>query len=181
MIELNNIEAWAFENYTMDVSIRYYDHCQHISVRLTNININPEDNRVLTFTYRGPFYGVCAWEEGAPEYEIKNFFKKSPTTIPQETIRDFMEWLVERWMVRYDPNKTTTHLPTIKAAIMSLDPEVNVHWIATGARKGKPRPMAVKLAYGTAGVTRRSIERAAPGYNRDRAYEAAMLSEVIPY
>lgn len=62
----------------------------------------------------------------------------------------------------------------IKAAVMKLDPEVNEHWVMTGAHKGLPKLNAVEEAYGRANLNRQDVEAAMPGYNRDAAFEAAL-------
>ena len=59
-------------------------------------------------------------------------------------------------------------------AVRKLDPDVDSHWVMTGAHKGKPKLQAVEDAYGKAGLTRQDIEAAMPGYNRDIASEAAL-------
>jgi hypothetical protein len=64
----------------------------------------------------------------------------------------------------------------IKAAVMKLDPEIDGHWVMTGAHKGKPKLQAVEDAYGKAGLTRQDIEAATPGWNRDAALEAALAA-----
>lgn len=62
----------------------------------------------------------------------------------------------------------------VKIAVLKLDPEVDQHWVMTGAHKGKPKLQAVEDAYGKAGLTRQDIEAALPNYNRDQALEAAL-------
>ena len=64
----------------------------------------------------------------------------------------------------------------IVAALRKLDPEVDSHWVMTGAHKGKPKLQAVEDAYGKAGLTRQDIEAAAPGWNRDASIEAALAA-----
>lgn len=59
-------------------------------------------------------------------------------------------------------------------AIRKLDPDVDGHWVMTGAHKGKPKLQAVEDAFGKAGLTRQDIDAAMPGYNRDAASEAAL-------
>jgi hypothetical protein len=59
-------------------------------------------------------------------------------------------------------------------AVRKLDPDVDGHWVMTGAHKGKPKLQAIEDAYGKAGLTRQDIEAAMPGYNRDAASEAAL-------
>jgi hypothetical protein len=62
----------------------------------------------------------------------------------------------------------------IAAAVRKLDPDVDSHWVLTGAHKGKPKLQAIEDAYGKAGLTRQDIEAAMPGYDRDAASEAAL-------
>ncbi len=62
----------------------------------------------------------------------------------------------------------------IKIAVMKLDPEVDNHWVMTGAHKGLPKLNAVEEAYGRANLNRQDVEAATPGYNRDAAFEAAL-------
>ena len=62
----------------------------------------------------------------------------------------------------------------IKAAVLKLDPDVDSHWVMTGAHKGKPKLQAVEDAYGKNTLTRQDIEAAMPGYNRDAASAAAL-------
>ncbi len=62
----------------------------------------------------------------------------------------------------------------IKAAVMKLDPEVDDHWVLTGAHKGMPKLNAVEEAYGRANLGRQDVEAAAPGWSRDVAFEAAV-------
>lgn len=64
----------------------------------------------------------------------------------------------------------------ILAAVMKLDPEVNDHWVQTGAAKGLPKLNAVEEAYGRANLTRQDVEAAAPGFNRDQAFENALAA-----
>ncbi len=64
----------------------------------------------------------------------------------------------------------------IMAAVMKLDPEVDDHWVQTGAAKGLPKLNAVEEAYGKANLTRQDVDAAAPNYNRDRAYETALAA-----
>ena len=59
-------------------------------------------------------------------------------------------------------------------AVRKLDPDVDGHWVMTGAHKGKPKLQAVEDAYGKAGLTRQDIEAAMPSYNRGAASEAAL-------
>lgn len=59
-------------------------------------------------------------------------------------------------------------------AVYKLDPDVDSHWVMTGAHKGKPKLQAVEDAYGKAGLTRQDIEAAMPGYSRATASEAAL-------
>lgn len=62
----------------------------------------------------------------------------------------------------------------IAAAIKTLDPDNNDHWVRTGAAAGKPKLSAVEAAYGRAGLTRDDLEAALPGWNRDKAIEALL-------
>lgn len=62
----------------------------------------------------------------------------------------------------------------VKAAILSLDPDTDWHWVMTGAHKGKPKIAAVVYFYGRAGLTRQHVEAVMPGYDRDAACEAAL-------
>ncbi len=64
----------------------------------------------------------------------------------------------------------------IKAAVLKLDPDVDSHWVMTGAHKGKPKLQAVEDAYGKNNLDRQDVEAAMPGYNRDAASEAALAS-----
>ena len=63
---------------------------------------------------------------------------------------------------------------TVKIAVLKLDPEVDQHWVMTGAAKDKPKLQAVEDAYGKAGLTRQDIEAALPKYTRDDARVAAL-------
>jgi len=63
----------------------------------------------------------------------------------------------------------------VASAVRKLDPDVDAHWVMTGAHRGKPKLQAVEDAYGKAGLTRQDIEAAMPGYNRDAASEAALV------
>ncbi len=65
---------------------------------------------------------------------------------------------------------------SIKAAVLKLDPEVDDHWVQTGAAKGLPKLNAVEQAYGKANLTRQDVDAAAPSFNRDRAYETALAA-----
>ena len=62
----------------------------------------------------------------------------------------------------------------IAAALKKLDPENDDHWVMTGTHKGLPKLFAVEEAYGRAGLTRQDLEAALPGWNRDKALEAAL-------
>ncbi len=62
----------------------------------------------------------------------------------------------------------------VAAAVRKLDPDVDSHWVLTGAHKGKPKLQAVEDAYGKNTLTRQDIESAMPGYNRGAAAEAAL-------
>ncbi len=59
-------------------------------------------------------------------------------------------------------------------AVRKLDPDVESHWVLTGAHKGKPKLQAIEDAYGKAGLTRQDIEAVLPGYNRDAAIGIAL-------
>ncbi len=61
-------------------------------------------------------------------------------------------------------------------AVRKLNPDVDSHWVMTGAHKGKPKLQSVEDAYGKAGLTRQDIEAAMPGYNRGAASEAALTA-----
>ena len=62
----------------------------------------------------------------------------------------------------------------VAAAVHKLDPDVDSHWVQTGAHKGLPKLTAVEDAYGKNTLTRQDIESATPGYNRAAAAEAAL-------
>lgn len=62
----------------------------------------------------------------------------------------------------------------VAASVKKLDPDVDSHWVLTGAHKGKPKLQAVEDAYGKNTLTRQDIEAAMPGYNRAAASEAAL-------
>jgi len=64
----------------------------------------------------------------------------------------------------------------IAAAVRKLDPDVDSHWVMTGAHKGKPKLNAVEEAYGKANLTRQDVEAAAPGYDRGTASELALVA-----
>lgn len=53
------------------------------------------------------------------------------------------------------------------AAILALDPENDLHWNP----EGQPMISVVGLAYGSEALTRREVEEAIPGWNRDAAKE----------
>lgn len=55
----------------------------------------------------------------------------------------------------------------LQNAVYALDPENNGHW--TGA--GLPAMTVVEHVYGSADITRRDVEIAAPGYDRDAAHD----------
>ncbi len=63
---------------------------------------------------------------------------------------------------------------SIKAAILKLDPDVDSHWVMTGAHKGRPKLTAVEDAYGKNNLDRQDVEAAMPGYNRDAASTVAL-------
>jgi len=54
-------------------------------------------------------------------------------------------------------------------ALKMLDPKVDDHW----NDEGEPALAVVELAYGNAGITRRMVRDAAPGWNRESARAAA--------
>lgn len=58
----------------------------------------------------------------------------------------------------------------LAAAVSKLDPENDAHW----TKAGLPALSAVEEAYGRAGVTRKDVEAAMPGWNRDAALEKAV-------
>ena len=62
----------------------------------------------------------------------------------------------------------------VAAAVRKLDPDVESHWVQTGAHKGLPKLTAVEDAYGKNTLTRQDIESATPGYNRAAAAERAL-------
>lgn len=62
----------------------------------------------------------------------------------------------------------------VATAMMKLDPSNDDHWVMTGAHKGKPKLLAVEEAYGRSGLTRQDLEAALPGWDRDKALEAAL-------
>lgn len=65
----------------------------------------------------------------------------------------------------------------ITVAVMKLDPEIDSHWVLTGAHKGKPKLQAVEDAYGKANLTRQDLEAAMPGYDRKAAFEIALTTQ----
>ena len=62
----------------------------------------------------------------------------------------------------------------VKAAILKLDPDVDSHWVMTGARKGRPKLNSVEEAYGKTGLDLKDLENAIPGWTRDAARESAL-------
>lgn len=62
----------------------------------------------------------------------------------------------------------------VKAAMLKLDPENDEHWVKHGAAKGLPKLNAVEEAYGKAGLGRQDLDAAMPGWNREKAIEAAL-------
>lgn len=62
----------------------------------------------------------------------------------------------------------------VAAAVRKLDPNNDDHWVKHGAAKGLPKLNAVEEAYGKAGLTRQDLEGAMPGWNRQKAIEAAI-------
>lgn len=65
---------------------------------------------------------------------------------------------------------------SVAVAVKKLDPEVDSHWVMTGAMKGKPKLQAVEEAFGKAGLTRQDIDAALPGWDRDTAIKAALAA-----
>lgn len=63
---------------------------------------------------------------------------------------------------------------TIAAAIRTLDPDVDSHWVTAGARKGKPKLHVVEEAYGKNNLTIQDLEAAMPNYTRDVARAAVL-------
>lgn len=61
---------------------------------------------------------------------------------------------------------------TLAAAVSKLDPEADSHWTAAGL----PKLSAVEESLGRAGVTRKDVEAAMPGWNRDVAMERAVAN-----
>lgn len=55
------------------------------------------------------------------------------------------------------------------AAVLAVDPEVDDFWLADGTVKMEP----VEDKYGSAGITRKDVEAAMPGFNREIARERA--------
>lgn len=58
----------------------------------------------------------------------------------------------------------------VAIALRKLDPEVDDHW----TKAGIPALAAVELAIGKAGVTRKDVESALPGWDRDEAMKATL-------
>lgn len=76
---------------------------------------------------------------------------------------------------RPEPNEpASVGNETLRKAVMQLNPEIDTHWVMTGAHKGMPKLSAVEDAYGRAGVTRQDIEAAIPNWNRERAVETVL-------
>jgi len=65
---------------------------------------------------------------------------------------------------------TPTDTALLKA-IHGLDPENDDHW----TEDGLPLMTAVETSYGSAGITRKDVEAAAPEWNRDKAREQKEL------
>ena len=57
--------------------------------------------------------------------------------------------------------------PVLAKAVMKLDPEDDDHW----TKAGLPALVAVEDALGKAGATRKDVDAAIPGWNREKAYE----------
>lgn len=62
----------------------------------------------------------------------------------------------------------------VAAAIRTLDPDVDSHWVTAGARKGKPKLHVVEEAYGKNNLTIQDLEAAMPNYTRDVARAAVL-------
>ena len=60
----------------------------------------------------------------------------------------------------------------IRGIVMALAPEIDDHWTDAGL----PKVSAVQEGYGRADVTRKMIEAAAPGWNRDQARDFKKLT-----
>ena len=61
----------------------------------------------------------------------------------------------------------------LHAAVMGLDPLCDTHW----TRYGKPSLEALAERYGSGAVTRKMVEDAAPGHDREAALELAAAQE----
>jgi hypothetical protein len=85
-------------------------------------------------------------------------------------VPDFAE--PDSWPQPSEPSSVGSE--AVAAAVMKLDPDVDEHWVQTGAHKGKPKLSAVEDAYGKAGLTRQDLESAIPDWSRDKAVEAAL-------
>lgn len=67
-------------------------------------------------------------------------------------------------------SESSTVNQALVAAVLKLDPDNADHWTEGGA----PKVSAVALAYGNEALTRREIEEAAPGWNREAAQAHAL-------
>lgn len=89
------------------------------------------------------------------------------------------DWVITsgEYIPKQPPVKVASkYASTVREAVLRLDPDVDSHWVMTGAHKGKPKLQSVEDAYGKAGLTRQDIEAAMPGYNRAKATEAALAT-----
>lgn len=68
------------------------------------------------------------------------------------------------------PRSSDPQVLKIIDALNSLDPDVSDHWTEAGL----PKVAAVEAGSGVVGVTRKDIEAAMPGWNRDKALEKAL-------
>lgn len=68
------------------------------------------------------------------------------------------------------PQTSDPQVLKIIDALKSLNPDVTDHWTDGGL----PRVAAVEAGSGVVGVTRKDIEAALPGWNRDKAIDAAL-------
>ncbi len=83
----------------------------------------------------------------------------------------------EETLNRREPTEPSSSVNEIvKTAVLKLDPEEDTHWVMKGAHKGKPKLSAVEEAYGKAGLTRGDLEMAVPGWDRTKAWDAALAA-----
>lgn len=68
------------------------------------------------------------------------------------------------------PQTSDPQVLKIIDALKALNPDVTDHWTDGGL----PRVAAVEAGSGVVGVTRKDIEAALPGWNRDKAIDAAL-------